>query len=106
MERYVAVQEPTCTWAVFDSFGDVPAEFEGRVLVGLEKAEAMLLASAANARMSPPEDRRDVNDMVREIRTALNDDVREDTPRDTRELPLDDKRRGAEKTATRTWRNW
>ena len=49
MKRFVALQEPTCTWAVFDSFDDVPAEFGGVVLVGLERAEAMRYAMAANA---------------------------------------------------------
>lgn len=49
MDRYVAIQEPTCTWAVFDAFEDVPAEIGGVVLVGLERAEAEELACSANA---------------------------------------------------------
>ena len=49
MDRYVAIQEPTCTWAVFDAFGDVPAEIGDFVMVGLEQAQAEELASLANA---------------------------------------------------------
>ena len=49
MRRFVAVQEPTCTWAVLDTVEDVPAEFGDMVLIGLEMAEAMKLASMANA---------------------------------------------------------
>ena len=48
MNRFVAVQEPTCTWSVFDTFDDVPAQVGGVVLVGLEEAEAIEMASAAN----------------------------------------------------------
>jgi hypothetical protein len=48
MERYIAVQEPTCTWAVLDTFDDVPAEFGGVVLVGLDEERAVELASSAN----------------------------------------------------------
>jgi hypothetical protein len=49
MKRFVAVQEPTCTWAVLDTLENVPAEFGNVVLIGLEGAEAMKLASLANA---------------------------------------------------------
>lgn len=49
MKRFVAVQEPTCTWAVLDSIENVPVEFGDVVLIGLEMAEAMKLASLANA---------------------------------------------------------
>lgn len=52
MERYVAVQEPTCTWAVIDTFEDVPAEFGRLVLVGLERGHAMEIASSANLHRS------------------------------------------------------
>jgi hypothetical protein len=48
MDRYITVQEPTCTWAVFDTLDDVPAEVGGKVLVGLEKAAASALAASAN----------------------------------------------------------
>ena len=48
MNRFIAVQEPTCTWAVLDTFDDVPAEFGNVVLIGLGRAEAMEFASAAN----------------------------------------------------------
>lgn len=49
MERYIAVQEPCCTWAVFDTRHDVPAEFGGAVLVGLDGVAAAELATSANA---------------------------------------------------------
>ncbi|MEW9805434.1 hypothetical protein ABUE31_05485 [Mesorhizobium sp. ZMM04-5] len=48
MKRYVAVQEPTCTWAVFDTLDDVPAEIGGAVLVGLERSAALDLAASCN----------------------------------------------------------
>lgn len=53
MKRFVAVQEPTCTWAVFDAVDDVPAEFGNVVLIGLEQAEAVKLAALANAEQTP-----------------------------------------------------
>jgi hypothetical protein len=102
MERYVAVQEPTCTWAVFDIFEDVPAEFEGRVLVGLGKAEAVLFASAANAREMPPAAMRDGGAVNGRPRPAIADDA----PARRRKLPLDGNGDGAEKSPARTWRNW
>lgn len=102
MERYVAVQEPTCTWAVFDVFEDVPAEFEGRVLVGLGKAEAKLFASAANAREMPPAALWDAGAVIGRLRLVVNHDG--STRR--RKLPLDDTGDGAEKSPSRTWRNW
>ena len=49
MKRYIAVQEPFCTWAVFDTVDDMPAEFGNVVLIGLARPEAMKLASLANA---------------------------------------------------------
>ncbi len=52
MKRFVAVQEPTCTWAVLDTVENVPAEFGDAVLIGLEMEGAMKLASLANA--EPP----------------------------------------------------
>jgi len=51
MNRYLIVQEPTCTWAVFDAIADQPATLEGRVAIGLDKGEAVELASDANARL-------------------------------------------------------
>lgn len=52
MKRFIAVQEPFCTWAVLDTVDDVPAEFGNVVLIGLEGPEAMKLASLANAEQS------------------------------------------------------
>ena len=52
MERFIALQEPTCTWAVFDTVYDVPAEFGGVILIGLERAEAMEFASLANSQQA------------------------------------------------------
>jgi hypothetical protein len=53
MDRFIAVQEPTCTWAVFDTFDNVPAEFGGVVMIGLEEPEATELASLANTEWAP-----------------------------------------------------
>jgi len=49
MDRYIAVQEPTCTWAVFDTFDDVPVEIGNSVMIGLGKRDAMAIASSANS---------------------------------------------------------
>jgi hypothetical protein len=49
MKRFVAVQEPTCTWVVLDTLENVPAEFGNVVLIGLDGAEATKLAALANA---------------------------------------------------------
>lgn len=48
MNRYVVVQEPTCTWAVFDAILDRPAILEDRIAIGLDKLDAMSMASRAN----------------------------------------------------------
>ncbi len=48
MNRYVVVQEPTCTWAVFDAILDRPAILEDRIAIGLDELDAMDLASRAN----------------------------------------------------------
>lgn len=102
MKRYVAVQEPTCTWAVFDTFENVPAEFEGRVLVGLGKAEAAMFASAANARQRQPAAPWEFGLAGGGPRLVFS----ADTPAHLRKLSLDDNRDGAEKSPARTWRNW
>ena len=49
MSRFIVVQEPFCTWAVFDTVDDMPAEFGNVVLIGLARPEAMKMASLANA---------------------------------------------------------
>lgn len=46
--RFVAVQDPTGSWAVFDTVNEEPAEFAGRVLIGLTSHEAQWLTAAAN----------------------------------------------------------
>ena len=48
MDRFIAVQEPTCTWAVFDTLDDVPAEIGNVVMIGLCEREAMASAASAN----------------------------------------------------------
>ena len=53
MKRFIAVQEPTCTWAVLDTLDDVPAEVGGRVLIGLGREEATKLVSYVNAERTP-----------------------------------------------------
>ena len=65
MNRYLIVQEPTCSWAVFDTLSDVPADFEGHFSIGLEKREAIKLAAEANATMRARDGFAHYLDMVR-----------------------------------------
>ncbi|TIL95321.1 MAG: hypothetical protein E5Y73_07025 [Mesorhizobium sp.] len=46
--RFLPVQEPTNTWAVFDTTVDVPAYFAGICLIGLPRERAEWLAARAN----------------------------------------------------------
>jgi len=46
--RFVALQDPTGSWAVFDTANEEPAEFSGRVLIGLTSHEAEWLTAVAN----------------------------------------------------------
>lgn len=47
--RFVAVQEPPgSSWAVFDAGNDAPAEYAGRVLIGLTSREACWFVAAGN----------------------------------------------------------
>ncbi|GLR42867.1 hypothetical protein [Mesorhizobium amorphae] len=50
--RFVAVQEPPDTWAVFDTTVDEPADYSGRVLFGLTSSEAQWFAAVANDEVS------------------------------------------------------
>ena len=40
--RFEIEKEPTDTWAVFDTVDDVPAELDGRTLIGLSHEQAGL----------------------------------------------------------------
>ncbi|WP_131802832.1 hypothetical protein [Mesorhizobium sp. ORS 3428] len=46
--RFVAVQEPTGSWTVFDTASEEPAELAGRVLIGLTLHEAHRLTAVVN----------------------------------------------------------
>ncbi|RUV69545.1 MAG: hypothetical protein EOR30_23725 [Mesorhizobium sp.] len=46
--RFLPIQEPTNTWAVFDTTVDVPADFAGTCLIGLTRERAEWLAARAN----------------------------------------------------------
>ncbi|MDX8491696.1 hypothetical protein RFN29_08900 [Mesorhizobium sp. VK22B] len=46
--RFVALQDPTDSWTVFDTANEEPAEFGGRVLIGLTSHDALRLAASAN----------------------------------------------------------
>ncbi|MDX8534679.1 hypothetical protein RFM41_27060 [Mesorhizobium sp. VK25A] len=47
--RFVAVQEPPgSSWAVFDAGNGAPAEYAGRVLIGLTWREARWFVAAGN----------------------------------------------------------
>lgn len=41
-------EPPDHSWAVFDTANDVPAEYAGRVLIGLTSEEALWFTAAAN----------------------------------------------------------
>ncbi|CCV14066.1 conserved hypothetical protein [Mesorhizobium sp. STM 4661] len=45
---FLTVQEPTGTWAVFDTTVDAPADFAGTCLIGLTRDRAEWLAARAN----------------------------------------------------------
>ncbi|TGQ66207.1 MAG: hypothetical protein E5V49_11575 [Mesorhizobium sp.] len=50
--RFVIVQEPTDTWAVFDTFVGVPADFSNQCLIGLTRDGAEWFAARCNQQMS------------------------------------------------------
>lgn len=52
--RYIALQEPADGWTVFDTGNEKPAEYAGRVLMGLTLREASWFAAAANTRAGWP----------------------------------------------------
>ena len=53
--RFVAVQEPPgSSWAVFDAGNGAPAEYAGRVLIGLTSREARWFVAAGNDRAAWP----------------------------------------------------
>jgi len=47
--RFAAMQDPCDHWLVCDLVSDLPAEIEGRLLIGLTRSEAEELAEQANA---------------------------------------------------------
>ncbi|UCI06495.1 hypothetical protein [Mesorhizobium sp. B1-1-8] len=54
--RFVTVQEPPHdSWTVFDTGNNLPAEYAGRVLIGLTSREAHWFAAAANDQAAWPE---------------------------------------------------
>jgi hypothetical protein len=48
--RFIALQDPTDNWMVYDLVFEVPAEFAGKVLFGLSREEAEHLSNRANAK--------------------------------------------------------
>ncbi|TPI50541.1 hypothetical protein FJ417_29815 [Mesorhizobium sp. B3-1-7] len=53
--RFVAVQEPPGgSWAVFDAGNGAPAEYAGRVLIGLTSREARWFVAAGNDQAAWP----------------------------------------------------
>lgn len=50
MDRYVVVQEPSGSWAVFDALLDAPAEIGGKTRIGLSRDEAKRIAETENLR--------------------------------------------------------
>ena len=63
--RFVIVQQPTDTWAVFDTIVDVPADFANQCLIGLTRDGAEWLAARCNQQMSRSVRR--VQDMPRSV---------------------------------------
>ncbi|UVK37656.1 hypothetical protein LHFGNBLO_004728 [Mesorhizobium sp. AR10] len=51
--RFVVVQEPTETWAVFDTTVDQPADFTSQCLVGLTRDSATWFAARCNQEAHP-----------------------------------------------------
>lgn len=47
--RFAAMQDPCDDWLVHDLALDLPAEMDGRALIGLTRGEAEQLADQANA---------------------------------------------------------
>ena len=45
-DRFEMVQEISSTWAIFDNVTGTPAEHDGRVMIGLQKAEAEAMLRA------------------------------------------------------------
>lgn len=59
--RFVAVQEPPgSSWAVFDAGNGAPAEYAGRVLIGLTSREARWFVAAGNDHAAWPRSGRPV----------------------------------------------
>jgi hypothetical protein len=50
--RFVVVQEPTDTWAVFDTTVDEPADFTSQCLIGLTRDSARWFAARCNQEAS------------------------------------------------------
>ena len=50
--RFVVVQEPTDTWAVFDTIADVSADFADQCLIGLTRDGAEWFAAKCNQQRS------------------------------------------------------
>lgn len=50
--RFAAMQDPCDDWLVYDLVVDLPAEIDGRVLIGLTRDEAEQLTDQANAGFS------------------------------------------------------
>jgi len=47
--RFAAMQDPCDHWLIYDLMSALPAEVEGRLLMGLTRREAEQLAAQANA---------------------------------------------------------
>ncbi|TPI13645.1 hypothetical protein FJW06_13035 [Mesorhizobium sp. B4-1-3] len=47
--RFAAMQDPCDEWLVYDLDLDLPAEMDGRALIGLTRGEAERLTDQANA---------------------------------------------------------
>ena len=46
--RFAALQDRTYNWMLYDLLSEIPAEFAGRILIGLSREEAEHLTNRAN----------------------------------------------------------
>lgn len=50
--RFIALQDPTDNWMVYDQLSETPADFSGGVLFGLSREEAEHLTTRANTKFA------------------------------------------------------
>ena len=69
--RFIVVQEPTDTWAVFDTALDEPADFTSKCLIGLTRDSAKWFAARCNQEASRRGGLRNQTAVVAPVRIRL-----------------------------------